>query len=110
MMERLTTWLNQAKMVLTVGAMVVSMLVGAYHIATDHFLTRADAEAKFQQLEQKTDQLKKAALTNTLMIYEMKVIQYEKKIETGENLTPTEKRQYERLKKKLDKFYEEVEK
>ena len=93
--------LNNVKIILSTGALIIATLVGGYNIVTNIFVTKSYAKELESKFEKSMEDLRIQTLTNSRMIIEMQMIRLENKMARGEKLTPTEKRQYELLKEKL---------
>lgn len=115
MLDFKKTWfgtaVNNGK--LLVGAVTTAglMLSGLYFVASEHFVTKLYAEdleknynIQINEMMEQTRELKQQTKSTSRMVVELQMIRLETKIGRDENLTPTEKRQYEHLKKQYDEF------
>ena len=101
MWERLFKKAENLKLILSTGGLLVATLIGGYNIGTMFFVSTAYAEELENRYNSKLNQLQEQTLSNSMMIIEMQLIRLETKMARGETLTPTELRQYEKLKEKL---------
>jgi hypothetical protein len=95
-----------AKKIIATGAIIIGALIGGYEVVTEHFVTRVYAEEMVSDVEKKLSQelneLKLQTKSNSNILVEMQMIRLESKLSRDENLTPTEKRVYEKLKKQYE--------
>lgn len=100
--ETMTT----AKKLLGSIIFIIASLVGGYNIFSNHFITKVYAETIVSEVKtqftQKMDELQKQTKSNSIILIEMRLIRLEAKIGRGEELTPTEKRIYDKLKKQYE--------
>ena len=100
--ETMTT----AKKLLGSIIFMIASIVGGYNIVSDHFITKAYANEMVREVKtqftQKMDELQKQTKSNSVILTEMRLIRLEAKLARGEELTPTEKRIYEKLKKQYE--------
>lgn len=102
--ENLKRIISEAKYVIATIAVVFSSFVGGYQIVSEHFVTRAYADELVKDAQTQIKELKNLNIQNTIMILELRLISYDKKLEKGLILTPTEKREYKYLQEKVDKL------
>lgn len=96
-MDKILKFINEAKLIIGSISVVVAALVGGWTIVTDYFVTKAYAKELESNLKQMIKSQQVQTQQNSIMLIELKLTNFERKIADGENLTPTEQRQYQRL-------------
>lgn len=105
-MQKFLELLNNAKLIIGTLIIVITSLIGAYNFTTEVFVTKAYAEDIVKNTQTQIQELKELNKTNTVMILELRLMKFEDKMNSGKELTATEKRQYEFIKKKIEKLNE----
>lgn len=100
-METFLRLVNEAKLLLTTGALLISMVTGGYYWISKYFVTTVYAQELTTKFEAQMRELKSQSKMNSIIINEMRMTRLENKIGRGESLTPTEKRVYDKLKKTI---------
>jgi len=101
-------FMDRTKYISATIVFVVSSITGAYHFTSNYFVTTAYAQELKDNFHKTLQELKEQTSMNTLMIIEDRLLRYEKRVQKGQELTPTEKRQYERLMNLYDKKMNEL--
>jgi hypothetical protein len=101
-MEKLKEILNNTKIVLGTISIIVASLLGGYTFVSDYFVTKVYAKELEDKFTGTMRSIQKQTQQNSIMIIELKLTEYEKRLQKNETLTPTEKRQYQRLLKIYD--------
>lgn len=96
-------YIDEAKLIIGSISVVVASLVGGYHLVTDYFVTKAYAREMESSLKQMIRSQQLQTQQNSIMLMELKLSEYERRLAKGEKLTATEERQYQRLLKIYDK-------
>ena len=107
-MNKLLTLISEAKLILGSISIVIAALIGSYNIVTDYFVTKAYAKEMESSLKQMIRSQSLQTQQNSVMLMELKLSDYEKRLSKGERLTPTETRQYNRLLKVYDKTLDQT--
>jgi|FLOH01.1.fsa_nt_gi hypothetical protein len=77
---------------------MAGLIYGSYEGVSHFFVTRAEAASLAQEFRNILDPIQKRTIDNSIMIIENRLIILEQKKARGEELTTTEKLQYDRLK------------
>lgn len=88
---------NEAKLLIGTIGVVLASLMGGYGVVTEYFVTKAYAKELESNIQQMVKSVQTQTQQNSIMIIELKLSDYERRVEKGEKLTPTEQRQYNRL-------------
>ena len=103
-MKDFVTVLNNSKMIVASIAFIVTSVVGGYKIFVENIVTVAVAEEMVTKavtdMDVKIRALKAQTDATNKMVIEMQLIRLETKMYNKQQLTPTEKRVYDKLKKK----------
>lgn len=103
-MKSLIELASNAKIIIGTISIIIASLIGAYTVITEHFVTTAYAKELENNFQQAIESLQQQTSQNKILIIEMKLVDYERKIQEDKTLTPTEKRQYERLLLEYNEF------
>lgn len=101
-LEKLIKVLTDAKGIIATIAIICTSLIGGYQVITDTFVTKAVAADMVKDAQTQIHELKQISQQNTSMIIELRLLKYEQKVEDGYSLSPTESREYDILKKRLE--------
>ena len=101
-MEKILKVLSDAKMTIATIGVIITSFIGAYQLASEYFVTKVYAMNMINDAQTQIHHLKRLNVQNTTMILELRMLKYEGKLERTGKLTPTEKREYDYLQKKID--------
>lgn len=112
--KKVSTWdnmlegLNKAKLTIATIAFIITSLVGGYELFNKYIVTVAYADVLVEKavssVRKEVVELKKQTKANKEILVEMRMIRIENKMANDQNLTPTEQRVYEKLKKEYSEF------
>ena len=102
MWDKFKNIIDNAKYIIATWTMVVMVITGAYTWMSHYFVTTSYAEELIGKYTSEIEELKSQTKSLQSMVLEDRLIRYEEKLAKGEVLTPTEKRQYEKLKKEYE--------
>jgi len=107
-MGKIMNAVNDAKAIIATVGFIFASIIGGYNIITEYFVTKVKATELVKKavtpLEKSILELSKQTKSNKKILVEMRMIRIESKILHKEELTPTEKRVYENLKKQYQEF------
>lgn len=103
-MDKFLKILGDAKYVIATIALITTSLIGGVKLMSDYFVTKAFADNLTNDVQSQIQQLKSLNKSNTIMIIQLRLLRFEQKMESGNELTPSEKREYKILTKKLEKL------
>lgn len=103
-MEKFLTILGEAKYVITTIILIVTSFVGGIKLMSDYFVTKSYADTQINDIKSQLIGAMNLSKTNTILIYQLRLSKFEDKMESGKKLSPSEQRQYDILKKQLEKL------